>query len=99
MSLIRFKRYAVRDLDDIWLYIRTDNEPAADAFINQLWAAIGILSDAPRSGQSRPDLGNRLRARPVGNYLIVYRPIADGVEVVRIFQGNRAIHSGMLRRR
>ena len=99
MSLIRCKRLAIRDLDDIWLYIRADNQDAADRFIERLWVAMETLAVAPKSGVLREDLGKRMRTRPVGNYIIIYRPTSDGIEVVRILQGNRRIGADTLRRR
>jgi len=39
----------------------------------------------------REDLAPSLRSFPVGNYLIFYRPITDGVEVVRMLHGAREL--------
>lgn len=47
----------------------------------------------PRIGRSREDLVPRLRSFPLGDYIIYYRPIEEGVEVIRVFQGNRDIES------
>jgi toxin ParE1/3/4 len=37
------------------------------------------LAKQPEAGQARPDLAPELRFLPVGNYLIFYRPIENGV--------------------
>jgi len=43
----------------------------------------------PFAGQSRIDLALNLRFFPAGTYLIFYRPIEDGVEIVRVIHGSR----------
>jgi toxin ParE1/3/4 len=40
-------------------------------------------------GRERPDLRAGLRSFTVGSYLIIYRPLADGIEVVRVLHGAR----------
>jgi len=42
-------------------------------------------------GTSRDELMPALRSLPVGNYLIFYLPIPDGIEVVRVLPGMRDI--------
>ena len=48
-------------------------------------------ADHPLAAEARPDLAPGLRASPVGNYVIFYRPIHDGIEVVRVLHGARDI--------
>ena len=45
----------------------------------------------PFIGQARFDLAPSLRMFPVGNYLIFFQPIQDGVEVIRVLHGERNI--------
>lgn len=40
-------------------------------------------------GPSRPDIARELRYNPVGNHLVLYRVIQDGIEVVRVVRGAR----------
>jgi hypothetical protein len=49
------------------------------------------LAQFPYIGTSRDELIPALRSLPVGNYLIFYRPIPDGIEVVRVLPGMRDI--------
>ena len=42
-------------------------------------------------GRTRNDLATGLRSFPVGNYVILYRPLENGVEVVRVVHGSRDI--------
>ena len=45
----------------------------------------------PLQGRVRDDLGPRLRSIAVGNYLIIYRPTAQGVEIARVVDGRRDV--------
>jgi toxin ParE1/3/4 len=50
-----------------------------------------MLSDHPHAGQRRTELRPCLRSFPVGNYLIFYRPLRGGVELVRVLHGARDV--------
>ncbi|MDZ8108879.1 MAG: type II toxin-antitoxin system RelE/ParE family toxin [Nostoc sp. DedQUE12a] len=47
----------------------------------------------PEMGRKRDSLALNLRSFPVGNYLIFYRPIDQGIEVIRLLHGARDIQS------
>jgi len=47
----------------------------------------------PGTGRSRTDLGPTLRSVAVGDYLIIYRPIEGGIEIVRVLHGRRDINA------
>ena len=38
-------------------------------------------------GDPRPDLGENIRCFPVGNYVVIYRPLGDGIIVVLVIHG------------
>jgi hypothetical protein len=40
-------------------------------------------------GPARPDIAKELRYHPVGNYLLLYRVIPNGIELVRVVHGAR----------
>ena len=42
-------------------------------------------------GRNRPDLAPELRSFPVDNYIIFYRPISEGIQVIRVLHGARDI--------
>jgi toxin ParE1/3/4 len=42
-------------------------------------------------GRLRPELVPKLRSFPVGEYVVFYRSIRDGIEVVRVLNGARDI--------
>jgi toxin ParE1/3/4 len=89
MSQYRVSDAAHADLVDIWLYIASDNPEAADHFINSLVSRFSSLASMPHMGRARPELADRLRSFPFGNYVIFYRLMEDGIEVVRVLHGAR----------
>lgn len=57
-----------------------------------------LLSRHMHAGEARPDLGREIRVSPVGNHLIFYRPLDDGIEIIRVLQGARDIPAVFRRR-
>jgi toxin ParE1/3/4 len=43
------------------------------------------------AGRERSELRSDLRSFPVGNYIVFYRALPDGVEVVRVMSGRQDI--------
>ena len=82
---------AETDLDDIWWHIAQDNPDAADRLLDTIDERCKTLAQFPYIGTSRDDLLPNLRSLPVGNYLIFYLPLPDGIEVVRVLAGMRDI--------
>ncbi len=91
MSRYRLSERSRSDLDEIWLYIASDSATAADRFIDELVGKFETLATQPGIGRTRDELGESLRSFPVGNYVIFYRAMQDGVEVVRVLSGFRDI--------
>ena len=91
MSRYRLSAQARSDLDDIWLYIASDNVTAADGFIDVLVGKFQTLATQPGVGRTRDELGESVRSFPVGNYVIFYRAMRDGIEVARVLSGFRDI--------
>ena len=89
MGLVRRTPTSRKDYRAVWDYVAQDNPDAADALLRKLDETLGMLSEHPNAGQRRPELRPRLRSFPVGNYLIFYRPMRRGVELVRILHGAR----------
>ena len=93
MSRYRLSEQSRSDLDDIWLYIASDNVSAADRFVDELVGNFETLATQPGIGRTRHGLAESLRSFPVGNYVIFYRAMQDGIEVVRVLSGFRDIPS------
>ena len=91
MSRYRLSQQSRSDLDDIWLYIAADNVTAADHFADKLVGKFQTLAAQPGMGRTRDELGESLRSFPVGNYVIFYRPMRDGIEIARVLSGFRDI--------
>jgi toxin ParE1/3/4 len=82
---------AERDLEDIWLYIAQDNPRAADKLLDRIETQCQLLANHPQLGQARDDIAQGLRHHPLSNYLILYRVVPTGVEIVRVAHGARNI--------
>lgn len=91
MTRYRLSVQSRLDLNEIWLYIAADNVTAADRFIDELVSRFQTLAAEPGIGRTRDELAESLRSFPVGNYVILYRTIQDGIEVVRVLSGFRDI--------
>ncbi len=85
---------ATSDLAELWDYIAYDNSANADRFVDRIRSTCSTtLAENPRIGRSREELSPELRSFPFQDYLIFYRPIDDGVEIVRVLHGSRDIES------
>lgn len=84
---------AESDLEEIWWYIAQDNPNNADRFLDRIQETCLALGDFPKMGTSRNELKMGLRSHPVGNYLIFYFPLEDGVDIIRVLHGSRDIES------
>ena len=89
--------YAKLDLDEQAEYIAADNLDAAHRFLDAVERDCDFLARMPRAGVlrhfHRKELAD-VRSWPVGgfkNYLIMYRPTRDGIEVLRVLHGARDI--------
>jgi toxin ParE1/3/4 len=85
-------RQAQKDLDEIWHYFALDNTRAADKLIDTIAEKCARLSVAPDMGEKRPDLGDDLRCFSAGNYVIFFRGISKGIEIVRVLHGARDVN-------
>jgi toxin ParE1/3/4 len=91
MARVRQTARAAADLDDIWFYIARDCVSAADRLIDRITEQCQRLADHPRLGVARPDIAPEARMLTIGDYLILYRVINAGAEVVRIVHGARRL--------
>lgn len=82
---------AETDLLEIWWYIAQDSPHNADKFLDRLQESFFALAGFPQMGNSRDELITGLRSHSVGNYLVFYFPLEDGIDIVRILHGARDI--------
>lgn len=93
MARIIRRPRALEDLDAIWLYIAQNDIEAADRVISLFEEKSQILAHTPLIGRPCPELAPDLRRFPVKSYVIFYRPVSDGIEVVRVLHGARDIEN------
>ena len=88
-AVIRRSRLARRDYVDIWRYIAEHNPDAADRLLRTIDAKLAVYAELPDIGTNRDSWRPGLRSFPVGRYLVFYRAVADGIELVRVLHGAR----------
>jgi len=64
---------------------------AAEAFVERVATACARLAELPRSGKACFDRGWRLRRFPIARYVVFFRPMGYGIEVVRLLHQSRDI--------
>jgi toxin ParE1/3/4 len=80
---------AEQDLVEIYVHISGDNPTAAENLVRTINGKCELLARHPLIGRARPELREDLRSFPYGAYLILYRVIDDGVEIVRVVHAAR----------
>lgn len=89
MNHYRVSDAARADLDEIWFYIAQDNPDAADKLIRAIVSRFVALASMPLMGRLREELSANLRSFAVSGYVIFYRPMQKGAEIVRVLHGAR----------
>ena len=98
MPCVTIRPQARQDLIDHFVFIAQDNLDAAQRFLKEAEQAFRELTDMPALGRSRNFDNPRLagmRCRPIPrfeNYLIFYRPVEKGIEVIRVLHGARDLN-------
>lgn len=80
---------AQADLIGIWLYTANNNRSAADGLLSRIEEILEMLALHPLIGRSREELAPDLRSFTVGSNIIFYRPLDDGIEVIRVLHSSR----------
>lgn len=89
-NICRFTSPASRDIETI-IDLIADNSgfDAAERFLNKVNQKCKNLATFPNMGHRRDELLEELRSFPVDDYLIFYRPIEGGIEILRVISGYR----------
>lgn len=93
MSSYFLSPQAAKDLTEINNYLFADNQDAADAFIDTIAQKFELLAKFPKMGRMRNELASSLRSFPFQVYLIFYREVEEGIEIVRIASGYRDLEA------
>jgi toxin ParE1/3/4 len=90
MAQVIYAPSADADLLEIATYIAQDKPEAALRWVQTIREKCDLLAGHPELGQERLAYGMRgCRSFSVGNYVIFYRAITQGIEVARIVHGSR----------
>jgi toxin ParE1/3/4 len=66
-----------------YLAEQSQSRAVAHRWIDSVDEKLKFLADQPLAGEARPDLAEAVRAFPVGDHVIFYRPSERGIEVLR----------------
>jgi toxin ParE1/3/4 len=89
MARLNKQAQAEQDLLEIWLY--TFNEwgaPQADAYLDELAAAMDLLAEQPLICRERPEFNPVVRIHHHAHHLIVYLLAHEGINIVRVLHEN-----------
>jgi toxin ParE1/3/4 len=79
--ILRTERAEV-NLIDILTFLRSRAPLLADRFESDLEEKTRLLAQFPLMGRDRSDLAPRLRGSLIKPYMILYRPLDDGIEII-----------------
>lgn len=93
MNRYRLAEQAKLDLGEMWLFVEKRSRRGARRLLDELHARFSDLADSPGLGPACEQFGADWRKSIVGKYVIFYRPVAEGIEVLRILHGARNIEA------
>jgi len=89
MAKVYRRHRAADDLLEIWLTLSSDGVRRADAYLDKIEQQLKRCAEHPRMGRSRDELAAGLRSLIVYPYVVFYRPIDEGIDVIRVLHGAR----------
>lgn len=91
MGVIVKRPAAEGDLIEIYRNIAADAPDRARSFLEKIYQKLDLIADSPMIGSARLPSYPEVRGFPVGNYIILYRPLTEqrGIELIRVFHGAR----------
>jgi toxin ParE1/3/4 len=93
-KVCKFTIPASRDIEGIIDYIAdVQSLDAADRLLHTINKKCQNLAIFPSLGRSREELSPEVRSFPVEEYLIFYRLVEDGVEILRVISGCRDLQA------
>lgn len=94
MARLVISPLAEADLNEILEFIAQDKPEAAVRWVEKIRNACKYIAENPEIGELRPEFNpGQFRSTLVGNYVIFYRPISDGIEIARVVSGARDIRN------
>ena len=98
------RRQVPDDIESILVYLEQHSAAAADRFVDAVFAAFDDLAAMPGKGSLKQYRSKRLEGvrswwvPGFRNHVILYRPVADGIEVLAVTHGSRRIRALLLHR-
>ena len=89
MSEPRLGRQAHEDMREIWQSVARRNEEKADRLLDTIREAMRTHAQFPLIGRQRDDLLPGIRSFVVSDFTVVFRPVDDTIEVLRVVHGSR----------
>jgi len=89
--VVQRRPLAAKDIAEIWDHIADVSQRAADRWVDQLDEQFQLLATQPHIGRARDELSPGVRSFPFGRYVIFYKPIAGGIDVVRVLHSARDV--------
>jgi toxin ParE1/3/4 len=84
---------ASRDLTEISDYFAETNMEAGERFFREFNSKCQQLISFPSSGKSYGSIRSDLRGLSLEGYIIFYRILDDGIEILRVVSGRRNLPS------
>jgi len=91
MSQMILSKDAELDLLEIWLFIAEGSPVNADRFLAKMNEKALKLAEFNEMGVNRPELGEGIQSFTVERYVLFYRAIENGIELVRVLSSSRDI--------
>jgi len=98
LRTVLFRPQAEADLLSIALYVSDSSPERALALVSRLRRRCDILRAHPFAGRPRPELGTDLRSLVERPYVILYRLVAEEIEIVAILHGALDLPAAMTKR-
>lgn len=84
---------ALQDLNEISAFLEQKSPKAAVQFLDNVGKKCQNLAVFPNMGRRWDNLNPPLRSFPIDDYLIFYRLIEGGIEIVRLVSGYRDLET------
>lgn len=92
MSRLVIRQRADRDIDEQLVYLARQSPVVAERFLDSVDRTFQILASSPERGFAWSPDGIRVwPVREFQNWLIFYRPLEDGIEIIRLLHGARDV--------
>lgn len=79
------------DLIGILAHLGRHSSAAADRFAEEVDQKCQLLARFPGLGEAQEELGTGVRCITIGNYVLYYRSLNGGIEILRVFHGRQNV--------